>query len=260
MQKYNPLQFTALTRYLKILINEYPKPLRASILAAKAKTSKAAVTKVKPRLTLLCARTPNRLKRTLILKTDADTFITLALIFLAAGEHRVFFHSKYFKRCAQKLSENIAQAPIFLRHLTGADVKTLITLIVAILLTADRNKIRKTFKQLLTQPSQLGVIDLYNTLRVSIERAKLNKDVIGMRDDILSLEDKLRRLTDTIIEPLAERSELFKALGEEDRANYLKVYRSTATFYLEKFFYNVNTKLWPERGEEPVYNALQNNI
>lgn len=260
MEKYSPLQFTALTRYLKILINEYPKPLRASILAAKAKTSRAAVTKVKPRLTLLCEHTPNRLKRTLILKADADTFITLALIFLASGEHRVFFHSQYFKECAQKLSESIAQAPIFSRHLTGEDVKTLVTLAVAILLTADRDKIKKTFKQLLTQPSQLGVIDLYNTLHVSIERAKLSKDVIGMRDDILRLEDKLRTLTDTIIELIAQRSELFKTLGEEDRANYLKVYRSTAAFYLEKFFSNVNTKLWPEREEEPIYNAPQNNI
>src|SRR5438552_8887984 len=86
-------QLLPLEEYLAVLVQEFPTPIRATLLAEKSNRTKAAVTKVRERLLNVCDKTVMALDKGFLLLGNVDVIFALFLVFAANGQHQEFLSS-----------------------------------------------------------------------------------------------------------------------------------------------------------------------
>ena len=91
-------ELVTINRYIPILLDNYPTPLNQTELAIIAGVSKAAITKVKEKLFLICELKTMAYKHKLVLKMDDDTITNLFFFYLTRdfSDWKNFFISNYF--------------------------------------------------------------------------------------------------------------------------------------------------------------------
>ena len=122
-----------LVKYLIVLVDSYPEPLRASELAKKTGHSKAAISKIREKLLKICDPNPMLFKKGFILSRSFNLLPSVFIVFLAHGQQKKFLSSRFFKsivsgkRVHEKLSEAI---PAYGERFTQEDSTFLIQKII----------------------------------------------------------------------------------------------------------------------------------
>ena len=99
-----------LAKYLLILVESYPQPIRATVLAEKARHSKAAISKIRDRLMEICDPDLMAFEKGFVLSQNFNLIPSIFIVLLANGNHKKFLTSRFFRTfvSSQKVHDKIA--------------------------------------------------------------------------------------------------------------------------------------------------------
>jgi len=92
-----------LTRYVEVLVDQYPASITQSELANKSAVTKSAISKVRDRLLELCDMRVIAYERKLVLKSDFETFAKIFHLYFLQSKAQKLFESKYAKNVLNKM-------------------------------------------------------------------------------------------------------------------------------------------------------------
>jgi hypothetical protein len=232
-----------LDKYVSVLVDAYPKPVRPTELAEKTGLSKPAVTKVRGRLMQLCSPKVMALDKGFLLVDDFNVFAKLFQIFAANGRHRQFFQSKFVRMfiTSRPIHSKIQQVfPLYARYFDEQDTKFLVGTIIDIVSRLDPAELQYLMKSAARQ------MPITSDYRILIKLQKLIGDIhLSIRDDeelrrVLQIRDKLFFLTQDYLWGAVESMKILNELGQDERAIYISVYKHTIDFYLRQLFESFN--------------------
>lgn len=232
-----------LDKYVSVLVDAYPEPIRATELAGRAGLSKPAVTKVRDRLMQLCNPKAMAFDKGFVLFEDEKVLGKLFQIFAANGRHRQFLQSKFVRAfIASRPIHSIilARFPLYKKYFNEQDTKFLVNLVMETASRLDPFDLQDLIKSIEKKGS---VISGYN---ISVNMQKVINDLqFSIRNEeelhmILQLRDKCFFLIRDYLWAAIESMKMLKQLESEDRSAYVSVYKHTADFYLRELFQSFN--------------------
>ncbi len=230
-------QSASLLRYLRVLVREYPTPVRATQLAVLSGVTKASITKMHDRIIDLCDTKVAATTRAFLLRSDNDTFAKTFLIFSLAGIHREFLRSHYFARV---ISEERVHAllstaiPNYDQYFGLGDTSFVITRFLDFLVKLDPSIMVEVLKSVLVDSSHAIPIQLISEIEdiaPSIFKVKNEREfsaLMRVRDATFFL---IRDFLWTKIENLS----IVKSKNSKERASYSSVYKETVDYYLRSY-------------------------
>jgi len=93
----------SLSKYIEVLVNEYPIPITQSELANKSSVTKSAVSKIRDQLLELCDMRIIAYERKMILKSDSETFAKVFHLYFLQSKVQELFESKYTQAVLDKM-------------------------------------------------------------------------------------------------------------------------------------------------------------
>ncbi len=242
-----------LEKYLSILVDSYPEPMRASELAKKTGHSKAAITKIRERLLRLCDTKSMLFEKGFVLHQDFNIIPSLFIVFLANGNHKRFLSSKFFKSLinGKMIHQKISTIfPLYGLHFSEADTTFLVLKIVECIENLPPKDFQVLSKLILSRkPSSSWTLSSLNELQSITKNLKFT---FNNKEELLAtihLRDKFFFFAREIIWGLIQGMKILNKQDEKTREQYLSVYKDTADFYLRQIFEKFNDPLL-EAGKE----------
>jgi len=235
-----------LDRYLAILLESYPKPIRAAELAEKAKTSKSAITKIRERLLSVCDPKAMLFERGFVLSSDDGPLQSLFLVFAGTGRHRQFLSSKLVRRFVTQKAlypKIIKQFPKFETHFTAEDTEFMLTKILEATARIEPRDLQSFFKTYyFGKPAKLAVDTLPD---ISAIINKIQFKFKNQRDlqKTFVIRDKLFLFFRDSLWARIEKMDILDTLSSDERQFYIKTYKHTTDFYLKRSFEQLNEPL-----------------
>ena len=124
-----------LSRYIEVLVNEYPLPITQSELAKKSSVTKSAVSKIRDRLLELCDMRVIAYEKKMVLKSDLETFAQIFHLYFRQSKAQKLFKTKYTKgvldevRIYEELAKNL-EAFSFSKYFNKDDIHWAINLVL----------------------------------------------------------------------------------------------------------------------------------
>ena len=229
-----------LEKYLSVLVDCYPEPVRAARLAEKTGYTKAAVSKIRERLVEICDRNPMIFEKGFVLSTKSNVLFSVFVVFLAHGNHKKFLKSRFFraiidgKRIHSKI---ISQFPIYEERFSVEDTTFFVKKIIESverLPPKDFKFLVKIFsarknEKLLFYQHMDNIRSIMNKLHFSLD----NKNEVSR---IISIRDKFFFLIRDFLWTKIVDMEILKKQDSKTRTAYEKVYKDTVDFYLRRTF------------------------
>lgn len=125
----------SLSRYIEVLVDQYPVPITQSRLAEKSAVTKSAISKVRDRLLELCDMRVIAYERKMVLKSDFETFAKIFHLYFLQSKTPRLFKSKYAKNVLnemqiyEKLAKNLENFS-FSKYFDKEDVNWAVNLIL----------------------------------------------------------------------------------------------------------------------------------
>jgi len=246
-EEFDIRELYPLEKYLSVLLESYPKPVRAAKLAEKTGYTKAAVSKIRERLLKVCDRRPLVFGKGFILSTKTNVLFPIFIVFLVHGKHQKFLKSRFFrafidgKRIHSRL---VTQFPIYGERFSEDDTTFFIKKIVESIERLPPKDFkfllkifssRKTDKLVFFQHME-NFQKILNNLKLSFNNKNEVLKTVSIRDKFFFL---IRDVLWTKINDM----EIIKKQDSDTRKAYQIVYKDTIDFYLRKAFEDINKKL-----------------
>lgn len=124
-----------LSKYIEVLVDEYPVPITQSELANKSSVTKSAVSKIRGRLLELCDMHIIAYERKMVLKSDFETFAKVFHLYFLQSKAQKLFNSKYAKAVLYEtqIYEDLAkklEAFSFSKYFNKGDINWAINLVL----------------------------------------------------------------------------------------------------------------------------------
>lgn len=236
-----------LAKYLFILVDTFPEPIRAKVLAEKTGHSKAAISKIRERLLQICDPRPMLLQKGFILSQNLNNLPAIFIVHLAHGEHRRFLSSSFFKILisSKRIHEKLSLAvPYYGSRFSEEDTGFLIKKLVE---TVERLP-PKDFEFLLRvltsrKPSTYQEFLFSSNLQKNLKKLQFSFNHEEELIKTIVLRDKFFFLIRDTLWTKVEEMDILKTFDDKNRANYKTIYKTTIDFYLRKIFSNFNESL-----------------
>ncbi len=226
-----------LLRYLRVLVAEYPHPIRATQLAELVGVTKASITKMHERLLDLCDTKVSASSKSFLLKSDPETLAKVFLLFALTGFHREFLRSNYVshvmsgERIHGLLSSHI---PGYNQYFKSDDTRFLISRALAFLFELDPSLVVSFLKSLIVDPSHSIPIQFVTELKSllpAIFSVKSESEFLAL----MRTRDKIYFLIRDFLWAQIQSLTIVKSKDFKERANYVNVYKDTVDFYLRHY-------------------------
>ena len=236
-----------LEKYLSILVDSYPEPMRASDLAKKTHHSKAAISKIRERLLQLCDTKSMLFEKGFVLHQDYNLIPSLFFVFLANGNHKRFLSSRFFKSLinGKMIHEKISGIfPPYGLHFSEEDT----TFLVMKIIECIENLPPKDFQflsKLISSRKPTSALSL-NSLTDILSVTNNLKFTLNSKEELMvtiHLRDKFFFFAREIIWAILQNMQILQNHDEKTREQYLSVYKDTADFYLRQIFERFNEPL-----------------
>lgn len=122
-------------KYIKTLVDTYPRPITQSELARRSSVTKSAISKIREAILELCDMPTIAYKKRLILRSDFNTFMEIFHAYFLRSETEELLKSEYAKTVIdptevyRKLSQGLKDFS-FTNHFNKEDIKWAINLIL----------------------------------------------------------------------------------------------------------------------------------
>ena len=235
-----------LDRYLTILLESYPKPLRASELAEKAGTTKPAISKIRDRLLRVCDPKAMLFEKGFVLSSDNNSLQSLFLVFAGTGRHRKFLSSKLVQRFVSRKALHpkiIKKFPLYEKHFTPDDTEFMLTKILEAtskIEPKDLEIILKTYY--FNRPSSLDPKAIPDLSSV-VDKIQFNFKNKRELQKMFLIRDKFYLFIRDSLWKRIEKMEILESISASERPFYVKVYKHTTDFYLRRVFKQVTEPL-----------------
>jgi hypothetical protein len=233
--------------YLIVLTEEYPNPIRASVLAQKTSKSKAAVTKVKERLLQICDAREMALGAGFRLVPTFDAFLNLFLVFSANGEARQFLGSRYvslFLKGDQVHKALANHIPRYSEYFTDEETSFMTDKVLEIVSGINPNSLRQFAKSIMKESADAPEYILSRFVPNMLRDLKLTiKDERELRLAI-SIRDKLFLVARDLAWSYIGNLSILRTVSSRDRGDYIRVYKHTIQYYLTRLIEGLNTPLF----------------
>lgn len=236
-----------LEKYLSILVDSYPEPIRSSELAKKTGHSKAAISKIRSRLLQLCDTKLMRLEKGFVLSQNFSMFPSFFIVFLTHGNHQKFLSSRFFKSIinGKLIHAKIAPLfPLYAQKFTEDDTSFLINKAVEMLENLPSEDFR-FLSRLISSKKPASLLTL-NTLNEIQSITKNLRFTFNNAEEVVKtvyLRDKFFFLIREILWAMIENMEILKKQDEKSRELYRFVYKDTIDFYLRHVFQQFDESL-----------------
>ena len=229
-----------IVRYIDVLISEYPNTLSSKELAKKAGVSRASVSKQKRKIRSLCNIDEIVYNTRMVLKSDPNTFMKIAILFLSEGNLANFLLSPYTigmlgrTKIHEELSRSIEE---YSKHFTKQDTENLILIILRSL---GKLEVLNVIQEKVSDPQQRAILLSFQYARAFgdlLSDLDLQLDTSRDLKLLLTLRDKLFYLAKDVCRRLVEEASILKSFSDDKKKKqYIEVYLGTIDFYLRKFF------------------------
>ena len=243
MVKIDTKSLLHLERYLSVLVNTYPQPIRASILAEKTQSSKPAITKIRERLMQICDLKTFALERGFVLSFDSNVLINLFLVFAANKHHRQFLSSRFvqaFFNSKRIHSVLVSNFPLYNKYFSEDDTKLLLDIILNNIATINPEEFRFLMKTISMHPSSFTESAIWLNLQKIISKFQFTIKNENELYQIFSIRDKFFFLIRDSLWLFIENMKILESIGQEERSVYIAVYKNTIDFYLRRIFEALN--------------------
>ena len=236
-----------LEKYLSILVNSYPEPMRAAELAKKTGHSKAAITKIRERLLQLCDTKSMLFEKGFVLHQDYNLIPSLFIVFLANGNHKRFLSSRFFKSLinGKMIHQKISTLfPPYALRFKEEDTTFLVLKIVEMVEKLPQKDFQFLYKLILSRkPASSWNLKSLNELQTLTKTLKFtfnNKEELLVA---IYLRDKIFFFIREILWALMQSMKILEKQDEKTREQYMSVYKDTIDFYLRQAFEQFNEPL-----------------
>jgi transcriptional regulator with XRE-family HTH domain len=233
-----------LTKYLIVLIDQFPKPIRATELAERTGLSKAAISKIRERLLEVCDMKKFVWDREFVLSPSIEMLIKLFFIFAASGYHRQFLSSKFVKeliKSKQIHATIVSRFSLYGTYFSEEETSFIFDQLITNLARVDPEDFR--FLRNVTQGSSVIVSSGIESIQRILKNLEFS---IRTQDELLimlKLRDKLFFLFRDFIWTLIQDMSILKNMDAKQRNTYIIVYKHTTDFYLRRLFESFNEPL-----------------
>jgi len=243
MPKVDAKSLIHLEKYVSVLTDTYPQPVRATELAKKTHTSKPAITKIKDRLMQICDVRTFAFEHGFVLSFKWDVLYNLFIVSAANKHHKQFLSSRFVKAFlnSKHIHVKITSAiPLYAGYFTEDDTNLLLDLILDNLSNIDPDDFAFLMKAVSMQPTSFTE----NTVLISIQKI-ITKLEFKIRNEeemfkVISLRDKFFFLLRDSLWAYIQNMKILETLQTDERDNYIEVYKNTIDFYLRRIFEGVN--------------------
>lgn len=230
----------SIEKYLSILIDSYPEPIRATDLADKTGHTKAAISKIRDRLLQLCDPKKMSFEKGFVLAENFNMIPTYFIVFLLHGKHTKFLSSRFFKALVsgkvihQKISTLF---PPWAQRFSEDDTTFIINKLIESIVNLSSKDFQFLYKLATSRkPTNLLTLKFLNDLSTATKKFKLS---FNNKDEFLKalyLRDKLFFLFRDIAWIKITEIKILEKLDDKTRKAYMIVYKDTADFYLRQIF------------------------
>lgn len=234
-------------KYIEILVENYPDPLRANELAEKTGHSKAAISKIRNKLIQLCDSNKFAFEKGFVLSENSSLFPQLFIVFLANGKHRKFLASKFFKAFVnpKKIhTQLITLFPSYNDRFSVDDTKFLIKKLIQSVEKLPEKDFQGLLKLLSAKkPSNILQYKFLDDFRGIISKLQFSYNNKNEFLKTIELRDKFFFLIRDYLWAQIEQMRILKKLDQTNKENYKKIYKQTIDFYLRIVFEELNLSL-----------------
>lgn len=249
MAKKEPEQrsLIPLIKYLEILVDSYPEPIRAIELADKTDHTKAAISKIRDRLLQLCDKNRMVFEKGFVLSESSNLIPQIFIVFLAHGKHRRFLRSRFFRALInpKKIYNAIAtEYPLFGERFTLEETEFLIHKLVETIENLPERDFKFLLKLLSTKkPNKILQLKSLESIQPIIKKLEF---AFNSKEELLiaiTIRDKFFFMMRDFLWAYIEGMEILKKQDSITRKNYISVYKNTIDFYLKVIFEKVEPSL-----------------
>ena len=229
-----------LAKYLLILVESYPLPIRANVLAEKTGHSKAAISKIRERLMQICDPDPMIFEKGFVLSQNFNLISSIFITLLAHGSHKRFLSSRFFRTfvSSRKVHDKIVMAcPHYGEKFTPDETGFLIQKIVGAIESLPPSDF-KFLLDLLTsrKPSTSTELDALQDVTKILKKLEFTFRNNEEFSKTIILRDKFFILIRDVLWSKIEEMKIFTKLDKKNKTMYKNVYKDTIDFYLRNIF------------------------
>lgn len=229
-----------LEKYLEVLVDAYPDPVRASDLAKKTGHSKAAISKIRKRLLQICDPKPMLFEKGFVLTQNVNNMPLLFFVFLANGRHKRFLSSRFVKLLVngKAIHERASLLfPGYGQRFTEEDTAFIIHKLIDTLSKLPADDFRFLYQLITTKkPESILTLKTANDIQTALIKLEPTFDNEAELIKAAQLRDKAFFLIRDILWALIENLDILKRVQNEKQEIYRFVYKDTIDFYLKKVF------------------------
>ena len=244
-----------LAKYLLVLVESYPDPIRANMLAEKTGHSKAAITKIRDRLMQLCDPDQMVFEKGFVLKQNFNLIPSVFIVLLAHGDHKKFLSSRFFKTfvSSKKVHDKIITffppyGERFTQEETGFLIKKLVESIEQ-LPSSDFEFLLRILTS--RKPSTIAELAALQDFQKTLKKLEFS---VNSKDEfikIIVIRDKFFFLIRDVLWAKIEDMSILTTLDDKTKKEFSDVYKTTIDYYLRKLFSNFEDSLM-KTGREYV--------
>ena len=248
----DPKNLLPLAKYLLILVESYPQPIRANVLAEKTGHSKAAISKIRERLMQVCDPDPMVFEKGFVLSQNFNLIPSIFIALLAHGSHKRFLTSRFFRTfvSSRKVHDKIVTIfPPYGERFTSDETGFLIQKIVGVIERLSPSDF-KLLLELLTSRKPSTVTELAALQDVTKNLKKIEFTFRNKEEFVktIILRDKFFFLIRDVLWAKIEEMKILTKLDKKNKVMYKNVYKTTIDHYLRDIFSILNESLMSAGG------------
>ena len=236
-----------LAKYLLILVESYPHPIRANVLAEKTSHSKAAISKIRDRLMKICDPDLMAFEKGFVLSQNFNLIPSIFIVLLANGNHKKFLTSRFFRTfvSSQKVHDKIAEIfKPYGERFTPDETGFLIQKIVESVERLPSSDFEFLLRVLTSRkPSTVAELAALQNVGKTIKKLEFTFKNNEEFTKTVVLRDKFFFLIRDLLWVRIEEMKVLTNLDKKTKTMYKNVYKTTIDYYLRDIFSNLNEPL-----------------
>ena len=236
-----------LAKYLLILVESYPQPIRATVLAEKTRHSKAAISKIRDRLMEICDPDLMAFEKGFVLSQNFNLIPSIFIVLLANGNHKKFLTSRFFRTfvSSQKVHDKIAAIfKPYGERFTPDETGFLIRKIAESIERLPSSDFEFLLRVLTSRkPSAVAELTSLQNVEKTIKKLEFTFKNKEEFTKTMVLRDKFFFLIRDVLWVRIEEMKILRNLDKKTKTMHKNVYKTTIDYYLRDIFSNLNESL-----------------
>ena len=236
-----------LAKYLLILVESYPQPVRAHVLAEKTRHSKAAISKIRDRLMEICDPDPMAFEKGFVLSQSFNLIPSIFIVLLAHGNHKKFLTSRFFRTFVSSKKVHDKIVAIFKPYgekFTPDETGFLVQKIAESIERLPSSDFEFLSRLLVSRkPSAVAEFTSSQNVKKIVKKLEFTFKSSEEFTKTMVLRDKFFFLIRDLLWAQIEEMKILTNLDEKTRTMYKSVYKTTIDYYLRDIFSNLDESL-----------------